>query len=85
MEKQEVEMKWKLEMETGNGNWKQKWEQIMHHSLMQCFVGVRGEPVNKATCSVLCNYLFSVIKLVLLCKKCCNLVLFTCRGVCVRN
>ena len=26
MEKQETEMKWKLEMETGNGNWKRKWE-----------------------------------------------------------
>ena len=27
MEKQEMEMKRKLEMETGNGNWKQNWEQ----------------------------------------------------------
>ena len=27
MEKQETEMKRKPEMETGNGNWKQKWEQ----------------------------------------------------------
>ena len=27
MEKQEMEMKQKLEKETGNGNWKQKWEQ----------------------------------------------------------
>ena len=26
MEKQEMEMKQKLEMEYGNGNWKQKWE-----------------------------------------------------------
>ena len=26
MEKQETEMKWKLEMETGNGNWKRKPE-----------------------------------------------------------
>ena len=26
MEKQETEMKWKLEMETGNGNWKRKLE-----------------------------------------------------------
>ena len=26
MEKQETEMKWKLEMETGNGNWKRKWK-----------------------------------------------------------
>ena len=35
MEKQETEMKWKLEMETGNGNWKQKWEQKTHQSLVQ--------------------------------------------------
>ena len=27
MEKQEMEMKWKLEMEIGNGNWKRKWEE----------------------------------------------------------
>ena len=27
MEKQETEMKRKLEMETGNGNWKRKWEE----------------------------------------------------------
>ena len=33
MEKQETEMKQKLEMETGNENWKQKWEQKMHQSL----------------------------------------------------
>ena len=32
--KQETEMKWKLEMETGNGDWKQKWEQKMHQSLV---------------------------------------------------
>ena len=38
MEKQETEMKWKLEMETGNGNWKQKWEQKMHQSLVQYFL-----------------------------------------------
>ena len=29
MEKQETEMKWKLEMETGNGNRKQKLETEM--------------------------------------------------------
>ena len=33
MEKQEMEMKQKLEMKTGNGDWKQKWEQKMHQSL----------------------------------------------------
>ena len=38
MEKQETEMKWKLEMETGNGNWKPKWEQKTHQSLVQCFL-----------------------------------------------
>ena len=27
MEMQETERKQKLEMETGNGNWKRKWEQ----------------------------------------------------------
>ena len=54
-------IKFKMEMKQ---NWKQKWEQITHHSLMQCFVGVRVEPGNDATCSVLCDYLFSVIKLV---------------------
>ena len=37
MEKQETEMKWKLEMETGNGNWKQKWEQKTYQSLVQYF------------------------------------------------
>ena len=29
MEKQESEMKWKLEMETGNGKWKRKLETEM--------------------------------------------------------
>ena len=38
MEKQEMEMKWKLEMETGNRNWKQKWEQKTHQSLVQYFL-----------------------------------------------
>ena len=38
MEKQEMEMKRKLEMETGNGNWKRKWEQKTHQSLVQCFL-----------------------------------------------
>ena len=38
MEKQETEMKRKLEMETGNGNWKQKWEQKMHQSLLHYFL-----------------------------------------------
>ena len=38
MEKQKTEMKWKLEMETENGNWKRKWEQNMHQSLVQCFL-----------------------------------------------
>ena len=44
MEKQEMEMKQrlemtqKLEMETGNGNWKRKWEQKAHQSLVQCFL-----------------------------------------------
>ena len=26
MEKQEMEVEWKLEMENGNGNWKRKWK-----------------------------------------------------------
>ena len=34
MEKQETEMTWKLEMETGNGNWKQKLDQKLHQSLV---------------------------------------------------
>ena len=38
MEKQETEMKRKLEMEIGNGNWKRKWEQKTHQSLVQCFL-----------------------------------------------
>ena len=38
MEKQEIEMKRKLEMETRNGNWKQKWEQKTHQSLVQYFL-----------------------------------------------
>ena len=38
MEKQESEMKQKLEMETGNGSWKQKWEQKTHQSLVQYFL-----------------------------------------------
>ena len=38
MEKQEMEMKWKLKMETGNRNWKRKWEQKAHQSLVQCFL-----------------------------------------------
>ena len=38
MEKQETEIKWKLEMETGNGNWKQKWKQKTHQSLVQYFL-----------------------------------------------
>ena len=38
MEKKETEMKRKLEMETGNGNWKRKWEQNTHQSLVQCFL-----------------------------------------------
>ena len=29
LEKQKIEIKWKLEMETGNGNWKQKLETEM--------------------------------------------------------
>ena len=37
MEKQETERKQKLETETGNGNWKRKWEQKTHQSLVQCF------------------------------------------------
>ena len=27
-----------IEIETGNGNWKQKWKQTMHQSLVQCFL-----------------------------------------------
>ena len=38
MEKQEMEMKWKVETKTGNGNWKRKSEQITHQSLVQCFL-----------------------------------------------
>ena len=38
MEKQETEMKRKLEMEIGNGNEKRKWEQKTHQSLVQCFL-----------------------------------------------
>ena len=38
MEKQETEMKRKLEIETGNGNWKQKCEQKTHQSLVQYFL-----------------------------------------------
>ena len=38
MEKQEMEMKRKLKMETGNGNWKLKWELKTHQSLVQCFL-----------------------------------------------
>ena len=46
MEKQEMEMKWKLEMETGNRNWKQKWEQITHHSMFS----------SRTPSGVLCHY-----------------------------
>ena len=35
MEKQEMEMKRKLEMEIGNGNWKLKWEPKTHQLLVQ--------------------------------------------------
>ena len=45
MEKQETEMKRKLEMETGNGNWKQKCKQKAYHSLVQYFL-----------CNVLSHY-----------------------------
>ena len=38
MEKQETEMKWKLETETGNGNWKRKWGEETHQSLVQYFL-----------------------------------------------
>ena len=34
MEKQDIEMKWKLEMEIGNRNGNKK----MHQSLVQCFL-----------------------------------------------
>ena len=33
-----MEMKRKLEMETGNGIWKQKWEQKKYQSLVQYFL-----------------------------------------------
>ena len=32
----EMKMKWKLELKTGNGNWKGKWEQITHESPDLC-------------------------------------------------
>ena len=44
MEKQETEMKRKTEMETGNGNWKQKWEQKMHQSLGMANYGFIPRP-----------------------------------------
>ena len=37
MKKQKMEMKWKLEMETWNGNWKQKWEQITYNHWCNVF------------------------------------------------
>ena len=34
-----MEIKWKLEMETGNGNWKRKWEQkCFAFTPILCFV-----------------------------------------------
>ena len=38
MEKQETEIKWKLERETGNGNWKRKWGEKTYQSLVQYFL-----------------------------------------------
>ena len=48
MEKQVMEMKWKLEMDTGNGNWERNWKQKMHQSSVKCLHGLMS--------SALCHY-----------------------------
>ena len=52
MEKQGMEMKWKLEMEIGNGNWKQKWEQETHQSQVQYFL---HRVLSRYSCILLSN------------------------------
>ena len=84
MEKQETEMKQKLEMETGNENWKQEWEQkCTNHwcnvfymdSWVVCLVKFYLAMVIWLallclnSCTVLCDHCFSVI-------ECCSQVWF---------
>ena len=76
MEKQEMEMKRKLEMETGNGNGNTKrtnhWCNVFfivgvlsHYSCILLSNGYRtgftGHVLCLYSCTVLCDYLFSVI------------------------
>ena len=46
MEKQEMEVEWKLETKNGNGNWKRKWkletEMEMHQSLACSIAHAQG-------------------------------------------